>query len=121
MSDLLHFTQSAWQAARAIAAEQIGPPELPEHVALPGAKAAVPHDRLLAYQDADMGEHEIVGRVNERYRREHAERLAAHARWVAGPYANAIEEMAKRAAEAAAAKLREQAAWEAMLAEREEG
>lgn len=114
------WSQSAWQAKRAIEAEQIGPPKLPEHVALPGARQAVPHDRLLAYQDADMGEHEIVERVNGRWAEEHAERLEAHARWVAGPYSGAIEELRKQAMEAAAEELRRKAAFERILSEHEE-
>lgn len=119
MSSIQNWTQSAWQAHGAIAAAVIGPPRLPEFVALPGAKAAVPHDRLAACQDADMGEHEIVERVNDRWVEENAERLTQHKRWVAG-YANAVEELAKHAAEARAEEMRKRAAFEQMLREREE-
>jgi hypothetical protein len=122
MSDSIqHYSQAAWMAKVAIEAEEIGSPRLPEHVALPGAKQAVPQDRLLAYQDAGLGEHEIVGRVNARYRQENAVRLDAHARWVQGPYANAIEEMARRDAEAKAQALRERALFQELIREREEG
>lgn len=118
MSSIQNWTQSAWQAHGAIAAAAIGPPKLPEHVALPGAKAAVPHDRLVAYQDADMGEHEIVDRVNERWVQDNAERLTQHERWVAG-YEGAIQTLREQAAQEAAERLRKQAAFERLLSQQE--
>lgn len=113
----LHFNQSTFLAQRAIEAEALGPPKPPRHVALPGAKQAIPHDRLLAHQARGHDPHVIVERVNARWRQEHAARLDAHRQWVAGPYEGALEEMRKRAAEEAAAELRRKAAFERWMEE----
>lgn len=114
-----NFDQSTWLAYRAMAAQEMGPPQPPQMVALPGAKAAISHDHLLAHQDAGRGEHEIGERVNAKWAEANAEQTAAHARWVAGPYSEAIGEMRRRAAEEAAAEMRKQAMFEQILRERE--
>lgn len=114
-----HFDQSTWLAHRAIDAEAIGPPEPPKLVALPGAKAAIPHDRLLAHHARGNSEHVIVQRTNDRWRRENADRLQAHQRWIAGPYQSAIEELRKQAMEEAAEELRRRAVFERLLADQE--
>lgn len=100
-------------------AAEIGPPQPPSHVVLPGAKQAITHAHLLAYQTAGSDQHTIVARVNQRFEREHADTLAKHAEWVQGPYAGAIEEMRRRAAEKAAEQMRERALFEALIAERD--
>lgn len=118
---IITLSQAQFQARRAIDAAAIGPPQPPQHVALPGAKQAVRHDRLLAYQDADMGELEIVERVNGRWAEENAARLEAHARWVAGPYTSAIEAMRQADMEAQAEQLRRKAAFGRIIRGHEEG
>ena len=65
--DIFHYDQSTWMAKRVADATVLGPPKLPGHVALPGAKVAIPHDRLVAYQEAGLGEHQIRERVNARH------------------------------------------------------
>lgn len=112
------FDQSTWLAYRAQAAQEMGPPQLPAHVALPGAKAAVPHDRLVAHQEAGHDQHEIVARANERWERDHAGAIEEHQRWAAGPYAEALEQLRHAAAEKAAEKMRREAAFEQILKER---
>ena len=114
---ITHFDQSTFLAARSIAAEQIGPAPDPEHVALPGAKQAISHDRLLAHQDAGHDQREIVERVNRTFEREHADRLADHARWVQGSYSGAIQAMREQAARDHAERLRRQAAFEKLTRE----
>jgi len=120
MADL-RFDQSTFLAHRAREAAKIGPPKPPQHVALPGAKAAVAHDRLLAYQDAELDSDAITERVNERWRAENAELLAEHSRWVAGPYVAALEDARKAEIEAAAKALRTRALFEEIMREREQG
>ena len=110
---------STFLAHRAIEAAAIGPPKLPQHVALPGAKLAVEHDRLLAYQDAGHDEQSIVDRTNARWQEAHSAQLAAHEEWVSGPYRDAIVEMSRRKMEAAAEDMRRQAMLDEILAERE--
>lgn len=97
-----HFDQATFLAARAIAAQEMGPADPPDEVVLPGAKVAIPHDRLEAHQDLGRTVHEIVEYENQRWRERHADTLAEHARWVQGPYAGAIQQLAE-------AKMREQA------------
>lgn len=63
---IVNYDQSTFLAARVADAAILGPPQLPSHVAIPGARVAIPHDRLVAYQDAGLGEHEIRERVNAR-------------------------------------------------------
>lgn len=109
---ITHFDQSTFLAARSIAAEQIGPAPDPEHVALPGAKAAISHDRLLAHQDAGHDQHEIVTRLNRKWDEQNAERLASHDRWVHGQYATAIQTMREQAMREHAEQLRRVAAFE---------
>lgn len=118
--EIVHWDQSTWLAHRALDAAAIGPPKPPAFVALPGAKAAVDHDRLVAHQELGHGAEEIVERVNARWEGENAERLDAHKRWVAGPYASAIEEMRRAEMERQADELRRRALFDAMIAEREE-
>jgi hypothetical protein len=113
------FDQATFLAYRAQAAAEMGPPKLPSHVALPGAKAAVPHDRLIAHQEAGHDQHEIVARANERWDRDHAGAIEEHQRWASGPYQAAIEQMRKDAAEKAAEELRRRALFEQIIAERE--
>lgn len=116
-----HFDQSTWLAYRARAAQEMGPPKLPAMVALPGAKAAISHEHLVAHHDTGRGEHEIVQRVNAKWADAHAERTAEHARWVAGPYAEALEEMRRRAAEKQAEEMRQRALFAEILRERADG
>ena len=120
MSDSVqHYDLATFLANRAAVAKEMGPPKPPAHVALPGAKRAIEHDRLVAYQQAGRSHDVIVERVNARYRDENAGRLAEHARWVAGPYQAAIEEMRRRAAEKAAEEMRRRALFEQLVAERD--
>lgn len=120
MSDTpIHYDQGTWMAKRALDAAALGPPKPPQQVALPGAKAAIDHDRLLAYQDLGLGEHEIRDRVNARYDAENADRLAEHKRWAAGPYQGAIEELRRQEMQRAAEQ-RRRAIFEQIVAEREE-
>jgi hypothetical protein len=114
-----NFDQSTWLAYRVRTAQEMGPPKLPSHVALPGAKAAVPHDRLIAHQEAGHDQHEIVARANERWDRDNSGVIEQHQRWAAGPYQAAIEQMRIDAAEKAAEELRRRALFEQILAERE--
>lgn len=118
MTDTTHFDGSTWLAHVAIDAQDLPEIEI-THVALPGAKAAVPHDRLVAYQAAGHDQHAIVARINERWDAEHADRLQDHHRWVAGPYAGALEELRRLEQEKAAEELRQRHLFERMLAERE--
>lgn len=113
-----NFDQSTWLAHRALDAQTLPPAKI-THVALPGAKQAIEHDRLRAYQAAGHDQHAIVQRVNERWHAQHAQRLAGHRRWVAGPYAGAIEELRRIEAEKAAEELRRRALFESLIAERE--
>ena len=111
------FDQSTHLANRAIVAATLGPPTAPDEVTLPGAKAAIPHDRLCAYQDAGIGHDEIVARTNARWEADNAATLAAHAEWAGGPYRDAIVEAQQQAFQAAAENLRRQAILEQMLQE----
>lgn len=120
MSDILHYDHGTWMAKRALDAAALGPPKPPPQVTLPGAKAAIDHDRLLAYQDLGLGEHEIRERVNARYDAENADRLAEHKRWAAGPYQGAIEELRRQEMQRAAEEQRRRAIFEQIVAEREE-
>lgn len=113
------FDQSTWLAYRAQAALEMGPPQPPGMVALPGAKTAVAHDRLLAHQQAGRGQDEIVARVNARWGQDNSAVVEEHQRWAAGPYAEALEQMRRQAAEKAAEKMRKQAAFDQILAERD--
>jgi hypothetical protein len=114
-----NFDQSTWLAYRVQTAQEMGPPKLPELVALPGAKAAVPHAHLLAHQEAGRLEQDVIKRVNAKWREANAASLEEHDRWVAGPYAGAIAEMRKREMATAAEQLRKQALFEEILKERE--
>lgn len=113
------FTQSTWAAKGAMDAEDLGPPEPPGHVALPGAKAAIPHDELLARQDAGHDSERIVARVNDRWNTENADRLAEHTRWARGPYHDALQKMAEAQAQAQAQEQRRRAIFEQIISERE--
>ena len=118
MTDTTHFDASTWLAHRAIDATTL--PDAPvEHVALPGAKAAVPHDRLVAYQAAGHDQHQIVARINQRWDEQHADRLKDHRQWVAGPYAGALEELRRIEQEKAAEELRRRHLFDQMISERE--
>lgn len=114
-----NFDQSTWLAYRVQAAQQMGPPQAPGMVALPGAKAAVSHDRLLAHQQAGHDQAEIVARVNARWEQDNAAVVEEHNLWAAGPYASALEQMRKQAAEKAAEQMRKQAVFDQILAERD--
>lgn len=116
-----NFDQSTFLAYRARAAQEMGDPQPPEMVALPGAKAAISHDHLLAHQANGRGEHEITARVNAKWAEAHADQTEQHARWVSGPYTQAIEEMRRRAAEEMAAEMRKQAMFDQILQERADG
>ena len=113
-----HFDQGTWLAYRTKTAQEMGPPKLPAHVALPGAKAAISHEHLLAHHDTGKSEHEIVQRVNAKWAQAHAEQTAEHARWVAGPYAEALMEMRHRADEKAAEEMRQRVLFNEILRER---
>ena len=89
--DIFHYDQSTWMAKRVADAVVLDSPQLPQLVALPGAKVAIPHDRLAAYQGAGLGEEGIRSRVNARWRQEAATRLSGHAAWVAGPYQERVD------------------------------
>lgn len=115
------WNMSSLLAHRAIDAKTLPSSSPPLHVALPGAKAAIPHDYLLAYQEQGLQEHEIAERANARWERDNAERLAAHRRWVTGPYSDAIQQMREAAAREHGEKLRREAALEQWMREREEG
>lgn len=115
-----HFDQSTWLAYRVQSAQEMGPPDPPKHVALPGARVAIPHEYLLAHQSLGRGEVEVVSRVNEKWRQEAAQRLSEHAEWVSGPYADAIAEMRRKAAEKTAEDMRKRAFLDEILSEREE-
>ena len=112
------FDASTFLAYRAIDAETL-PLELPQMVALPGAKAAIDHDRLQAHHARGHDQDTIVARVNERWERHNAARIAEHRRWVLGPYAGAIEEMREAQMRAQAEELRRRAVFEEIMAERE--
>jgi hypothetical protein len=116
-----NYDQSTWLAYRALSAQEMGPPELPEHVALPGAKAAISHAHLLAHQDAGRQERDVVERVNAKWQQANADLLAEHAAWASGPYHDAIEQMRTDAAEKAAEELRRRALFEQILRERDAG
>lgn len=90
MTEYRHYDFSAWLARRAVEVADGDEPAV-EHVVLPGAKEAIAHARLVAYQERGMGEHEIVDRLNARWRERNAARLAEHARWLAGPYQAALQ------------------------------
>jgi hypothetical protein len=113
-----NYDQSTWLAYRALSAQEMGPPELPEHVALPGAKAAISHAHLLAHQDAGRQERDVVERVNAKWQQANADLLAEHAAWAAGPYQAAIEQMRHDADTKAAERLRKQALWDEIVSER---
>jgi hypothetical protein len=108
---------STFLAKRVADARTLGPPAMVDHIVLPGAKRAVPHDRLLAYQASGHDEQSIVARVNERYAADNAGRLQAHREWVAGPYHGAIVAMRELAARKAAEELRLRSTFEQMLTE----
>lgn len=114
------FDQATFLAYRAMAAQEMGPPKLPAHVALPGAKAAISHAHLLAHQDAGRHEHAIVERVNAKWERDNTTVIAEHQRWASGPYNDAIVEMRERAVEAAAEEMRRKALFEEIMRERGE-
>ena len=118
--DIVTWDQSSYMAHRALDAAEIGPPENPPQVALPGAKAAIDHDRLLAHQELGHGAEEIVERVNARWEDENRERLDAHRAWVRGPYLNAIERMHQAEMQRKAEEQRRQALFEEMVREREQ-
>jgi hypothetical protein len=120
MPDVIHHDHSTWLAKRAKEAAELGPPQPPEMVALPGAKAAIARDRLDALLDHGHDDHAIVANVNARWREANAQHLAAHKAWVHGPYVGAIEEMRHKALEAEAHELRRRALFEQILREREE-
>lgn len=113
----IHFDQSTFLAARAQQAKALGPPKPPTHVALPGALAAVPHDRLLAYQEHGLGEHEIRARVNAAWSERNAGRVHRHRGWVSA-YDAAIAEARERAMREAAEAQRKRAEFERFIAER---
>ena len=117
---ILTWDASTYLAHRALDAQQIGPPKDPDFVALPGAKAAIDHDRLLAHQELGHGQEEIVERVNARWEEENAQAIDEHKRWVSGPYLNAIEQMHRAELERRAKELRDRALFEELLAEREQ-
>lgn len=110
----IHYDQSTWLAKIAMDAVALGPPAPPAHVVLQGALAAVPADRLAAYQEAGLAEHEIVRRVNARWETEHGDRLAEHEAWVAR-YTAELEERHQRATREAAKRLRRQAVFDAFM------
>lgn len=112
-----HFDQSTWLAKRAVEAARLGPPTPPAVVVLPGAKAAIPHDRLVAYQAAGYSEGEIVAQENARWNAANADQLADHTSWVRH-YQTALAEMRQKASEALAEQQRRQAVFEALMAER---
>lgn len=114
-----NYDQSTFLAYRAQAAREVGPPKPPKMVALPGAKAAISHDHLLAHQDAGRCERDIVDRVNAKWSAAHADEAQEHAQWVAGPYSEAIEEMRRRQADKMAAEMRKQAFFDQILRERD--
>lgn len=113
------FTQGTWTAKGAMDAQELGPPKPPKHVVLPGAKAAIGHDELLARHDAGHDSERIVARVNERWETENADRLAEHARWARGPYHDALQKIAEAQAQAAAKEQRRRAIFEQIVSERE--
>ncbi len=115
------WNHAAWLAKRYADAQTMPAPKPRAEIALPGAKRAIQHDRLLAHHGLDRGEHEIVALENERWERENADRLAAHAAWVSGPYHAAIAQARELEAQRAAEELRKCALFEQILAEREEG
>lgn len=119
MADLISWNHSTWLAHRAQEARDLGEPEPPEHVALPGALQAIPHDRLVAHQELGHSEQHIVGTVNERWLKDNHDRVRQHAKWVHGPYQQSIRAAAEAQAQAAAETLRRQALLEEILAERE--
>ena len=108
------FDHSTFLAHRASVAAEPSPPG---EIVLPGAKVAIPHDRLLAYHDAGIGEDEIRSRTNARWEADNAGRLAAHAAWTQGPYRNAIEDARNMAMRQAAEDMRRRALLEQKLAE----
>lgn len=116
----VHFDQATFLAARAQTAQQMGPAALPEQVALPGAKVAIAHDRLLAHQNEGRPAHEIVAYENRRWREQHADRLDEHDRWVQGSYASAIQHMREAKMREQAEQLRRQAIFEQLIAEHED-
>lgn len=115
-----HFDASTFLAHRALDAVELGPPKPPKHVALPGAKRAVEHERLLALQDAGNDQHAITARTNAKHAAESSQRLADHQVWVAGMYSQAIVQMREQQALAAAAEQRRRAMFEQIMREREE-
>lgn len=119
MTDIRHFDQSTWLAKQVIDAEAIGTPPTPLFVALPGARAPIAHERLLAYQAAGHDEHSIVQRTNARWEADNAERLAAHRQWVAGPYHDALMELRRVEMEAQAEAARKRAIFDRLVAERD--
>lgn len=116
MSDVTAFNTSTFLAARAIEAADMGPPPKPKIVALPGAKAAISHDLLLAHQASGKDQHAIVQRINERWAAENADRLASHHHWTAR-YADAVAESRRRQEKRLAEDQRRRAILEQMIAE----
>lgn len=115
---MTNFDQSTWLAYRVQTAQQMGDAALPALVALPGAKAAISHDRLLVHQASGKRELEIVERINANWRELNKDRLAEHDAWVAGPYSSAIQQMRERAIQKAAEEMRKRATFEQILEER---
>src|SRR5579872_2386887 len=64
------WNHAAWLAKRYADAQTMPAPKPRAEIALPGAKRAIQHDRLLAHHGLDRGEHEIVALENERWERE---------------------------------------------------
>ena len=114
---MLAWDHSTWLAKRAREAAELGPPQLPGHVVLPGARTAIEHDMLVAYQDHGLDQHEIAAQINQNWHVEHAERLAEHREWVQGPYVASIRGMRELQAQAAAMALRQRVALERLAEE----
>lgn len=112
---IIHFNHATWLAARAQDAAEIGTPEPPSHFALPGARKAIRHERLLAHQDAGHDTPMIVKRINRQWTTENQHRLDAHRQWVGGSYVPAIEQMRREDAKRRAAELEREARFQAFL------
>lgn len=116
---VITWDHSTFLAKRARESADLGPPKLPTHVALPGARAAVAHDRLVAYQQSGLAEDEIRERTNQRWAQDHDAAIQGHAEWVSGPYVQHIQQARERAAQEAAGALRRRALFDQFVAERD--
>lgn len=113
-----HYDQSSWTADRVKQAAELGPPKNPVVVALPGAKVAISHDELTAHQADGLHMHEIVDKINKKWRARNANVLAEHERWATGPYREGVDKLKKMRELSIAEDMRRRMIFEQIVRER---